>query len=307
MRLIYKKILLLSFYVFFASGLIAQQLSEGYTIIQYPAVPAEYSPLHKKVNETSGVIYFRKHIWTFNDSGGKPELYKIDKGTGKISQTVILENAENQDWEDITHDKKYIYIGDFGNNLGNRTNLRIYKISKKDIALKKKTKVNAEIIDFSYSDQTSFQILNRNNNFDCESMISYGDSLIIFTKNWVDGKTRMYKLPKTPSQYNLDYISSYNVDGLATGADFNEDNNSLVIIGYKDRIPFIFYFDNFDGNTLDKGNVYRIDLVRMKNSQTEGITWYDDKTVVFSAERTDTFDQAIYQLNIEEIFKNISE
>ena len=307
MKSIIIKIQFLFVFAALSPNLSAQQLSEGYTVIRYPAVPAEYSPLHKKVNETSGVIYFRKHIWTFNDSGGKPELYKIDKETGKISQTVILENAENHDWEDITQDKKYIYIGDFGNNLGNRKNLKIYKIEKKPIGLKKKTKVNAEIIEFSYNDQETFKIKNRKNDFDCESMISFGDSLIIFSKNWVNGKTRMYKLPKTPGQYQLDHISSYNVDGLATGADYNEDNKNLVIIGYKDKIPFIFYFDNFDGNKLDKGKIYRIELVRMKNAQTEGITWLNSENVVFSAERTDTFDQAIYQLNIEEVLKHINE
>jgi hypothetical protein len=243
MKSIILKIHFLLVFAALSLNLSAQQLNEGYTIIQYPAVPAEYSPLHKKVGETSGLIYYEKHIWTFNDSGGKPEIYKIDKETGKIIRTVILENAENHDWEDITQDEKYIYIGDFGNNKGNRTDLKIYKISKKQIASKKnRIKVTAEILEFSYNDQTSYEIRNRNNDFDCESMVSFGDSLIIFTKNWVNGQTRMYKLPKTPGRYELDKVSSFNIDGLATGADFNKDNNVLLIIGYKDRIPFIWYF-----------------------------------------------------------------
>ncbi len=289
----------------FVTYLFAQQLSEGYTIVHYPAVPSEYSPLHKKVKETSGVIYFRKYIWTFNDSDGKPEIYKIDKETGKVIQTVIIENAENNDWEDITQDKKYIYVGDFGNNLGNRQNLKIYKIKKKPIALKKKTKVKAEIIEFSYSDQQSFDVNNRNHNFDCESMISFGDSLILFTKNWVDGKTRMYKLPQTPGQYKLDYVSSYNVNGLATGADFNKDNNNLVIIGYKEKQPFIFYFEYFDGNTLDRNNIYRIEFPKIKNTQTEGITWFDEESVIFTSEKTSKFDQVAYKINIKEVLKQI--
>lgn len=291
--------------ILFITSIFAQQLSEGYTIIHYPAVPNEYSPLHKKLKETSGVIYFRKHIWTFNDSGGKPEIYKIDRETGKVIQTVIIENAENRDWEDITQDKKYIYIGDFGNNLGNRQDLKIYKIMKKPIALKKKTKVTSEIIEFSYNDQQSFDVKNRNHNFDCESMISFDDSLIIFTKNWEDGKTRMYKLPKAPGQYKLDYVSSYNVNGLATGADYNKDNNILVIIGYKDRQPFVFNFENFDGNTMDRGNIYRIEFPRIKNSQTEGISWFDKETIIFTSEKTTKFDQVAYKINIKEVLKQI--
>jgi hypothetical protein len=37
--------------------------------------------LDKKIPETSGILYLNDQIWTFNDSGGKNELYKIDKNT----------------------------------------------------------------------------------------------------------------------------------------------------------------------------------------------------------------------------------
>ncbi|OQX79058.1 MAG: hypothetical protein B6D61_04215 [Bacteroidetes bacterium 4484_249] len=174
-----------------------------YNIIEYPVIPKVYCEMNKKVNETSGLLLFDRGIWTFNDSGGKPELYRIEKESGKISQKITLENGENYDWEDITGDEEYIYIGDFGNNKGNRKDLKIYKIAKKHIGSKKKTKVRAEIINFSYNDQESFVVNNRKNNYDCESVISFGDSLIIFSKNWVNEKTRMYKLPKTPGMYDL--------------------------------------------------------------------------------------------------------
>ena len=58
MRSNFNKTLVLFLFVFFpATGLFAQKLSEGYTIIHYPAIPSEYSPLHNKVEETSGLIY----------------------------------------------------------------------------------------------------------------------------------------------------------------------------------------------------------------------------------------------------------
>ncbi|MCD4790354.1 MAG: hypothetical protein K8R37_10165 [Bacteroidales bacterium] len=282
-----------------------QNFRELYTIIDYPVIPEIYSNLPEKVNETSGLIYYSGSLWTFNDSGGKPELYKINKESGKIDQKVFLKNAENYDWEDITQDDEYIYIGDFGNNRGNRKDLKIYKIAKKDISAKKKVEVEAEVIEFVYNDQTSFEIENRKNNFDCESLISYGDSLIIFSKNWVNGKTRMYKLPKVPGKYKLDPVDSFDVDGLVTGADYNAKTKELILVGYKDYLPFMFLFQGFKGQSLNTGQVYRINFRRMKNAQTEGIIWLNDETIVFSAEQTSEFPQAAYEFKIREVFKLI--
>ena len=58
---------------------------------------------------------------------------------GKIKKVVVV-NAENNDWEDLTADDKgNLYIGDFGNNHNKRKNLSILKIKSKD--LKNKNKV----------------------------------------------------------------------------------------------------------------------------------------------------------------------
>ena len=92
-------------------------LKKPYTEISYPDVPQIYTKLDEKLYENSGLMFFDGDIWTFNDSGGEPEIYRIDEACGKISQTVILENAKNHDWEDITQDNKYIYLSDAGNNI----------------------------------------------------------------------------------------------------------------------------------------------------------------------------------------------
>lgn len=285
---------------------IYQGVSQGfsYDVIQYPAVPSVYSPLSEKVDETSGLIFYDGNVWTFNDSHGEPEIYRIDKASGEINQTVLIENASNIDWEDITHDESFIYVGDFGNNYGNRKDLKIYKIAKKDIGSKKKTKVSAGIIAFSYQDQGVFVKNNRNHNFDCESLISSGDSLIIFSKNWDDGQTRMYKLPKESGTYKISPVDSYKVDGLITGADIN-DNNELLLIGYKDHLPFVYLFTDFIGKNLHSGNVYRVNLPRLQDSQTEGVIWYDENNILFSTEQTKVFEQQVFQLDIKEVVKYI--
>ena len=150
------------------------------------------SPLPEKVNETSGLIFWRNALWTHNDSGGKPEIYKIDTSTGKIVQTICLDGIIAFDWEDMAQDNDFIFIGDFGNNGGDRKNLCIYKILKSSIPLNEKTAtLTPSKINFSFADQKSFVNNFRKNDFDCEAFFACGDSLFLFSKNWVDGNTRM--------------------------------------------------------------------------------------------------------------------
>jgi len=285
--------------------LYSQQTTELYTIVEFPAIPAKYCDLEEDMKETSGIIYSSGSVWTINDSGGEPEIYKIDKTTGTVIQKVIILNGSNRDWEDITQDDDFIYVGDFGNNDGNRSDLKIYKIAKSEITAKKKVELNAKIIGLSYNDQKSFSESKHNHNFDCESMISFGDSLIIFSKNWADGKTRLYKMPKIPGQYQLDPLDTLDADGLVTGADYNKDTKKLVLIGYKDRLPFIYYFSNFNGRKFESDQVYRFNLNKMKDSQTEGIAWLNDETIIFSTEQTKSFSQQVFELNFQSVFKLI--
>ncbi|MEZ5083304.1 MAG: hypothetical protein R2750_07630, partial [Bacteroidales bacterium] len=253
---------------------------------------------------SSGLMYFDGLPWSFNDSAGKPELYRINSADGSILQTVLIKNATNVDWEDITQDDEFIYIGDFGNNAGNRKNLAIYKIKKNQVGNRNRVSITAELIRFSYADQLSFGEMGQNHNFDCESFISYYDSLILFTKNREDRKTRMYKLPKEAGNYSMVPECTFAVDGLVTGADYSIINKELVFIGIENKKPFVFIFKNFNGKKLGTEEVFRINLPRWTNSQTEGICYFDENTLLISTEQTKTFQQAIFILNIREVFKN---
>lgn len=85
--------------------------------------PDQYLMLPSTVDETSGLIFWADGIWTFNDSGGDPTLYKVDTLNGEIIQHATITNGINVDWEDIAQDDDHIYIGDFGNNGGDRQDL----------------------------------------------------------------------------------------------------------------------------------------------------------------------------------------
>jgi hypothetical protein len=89
--------------------------------------------LPKEVTETSGIVIYDSLIWTFNDSGNDPILFGLDLETGDIKKRIYLQNAVNTDWEDITQDKRSIFIADVGNNSGNREDLTIYILSKDSI------------------------------------------------------------------------------------------------------------------------------------------------------------------------------
>ena len=166
---------------------------------------------------------------------------------------------------------------------------------------KGKQTVDAEIIQFNYSDQSDFEIQNRKNNFDCESLITFGDSLILFTKNWKNGKTRMYRLPKNPGQYVISPVATFNADGLVTGADYNGETGVLALIGYKNFVPFIYVIQDFDGNHFGNNGIFRINLLKMKDSQTEGIYWKSNDEVLISTESSGDWNPSAYILNVNQV------
>ena len=121
--------------------------------------------LDPTVKETSGLIFFDGKLVTHNDSGDNPNLYEIDTVSGAVTRTVSISNASNIDWEDIAQDDDYIYVGDFGNNNGNRGDLIIYKIAKADFNTQ--TSVTADSILIQYAAQTNFTSRPNANNYDC--------------------------------------------------------------------------------------------------------------------------------------------
>lgn len=233
--------------------------------------PTSSFNLDNVITETSGLILWNNHLWTHNDSGGNPSIYTIDTLDGALLQTLPLSSILNIDWEEISQDSNYIYIGDFGNNVtGNRTDLKIFRIAKNSIL------VNAPIIDtirFSYSNQTDYTATTINNtNFDCEAFIVSEDSIYLFTKQWVDGKTRSYSLPKIPGNYIAHYKSTMNVLGLITGAVYLESKKLVALCGYTKLLqPFFYLLYDFNDFDFFNGNKRKIN-VNLPYHQIEGIT-----------------------------------
>lgn len=257
--------------------------------------------LPNEVIETSGLIFLDGKLYTFNDSQNAPIIYRLDTLNGIIDQRITLLNVQNNDWEDIASDNQYLYIGDFGNNYGNRTNLMIYRIPLSEIPADGDVSLSPEIIHFSFSDQTDFSIRDRNHDFDCESMLIHNNQINLFTKNWLDGQSRWYTLPTSPGTYIAQIQGTFNTDGLVTGADISEDGSQISLVGYKEDvwIPFIWILFDFQQNNLFSGNKRRIDFPLLVASQMEGICYYQDGNIFISSEQTQIANQQLFRLNTE--------
>lgn len=239
------------------------------------------------LDESSGIAFIASGLWTHNDSGNSNSLYRVDSTNGNILQSVVVSNATNVDWEDMTSGPDFIYVGDFGNNNGNRTNLKVYRIAKSDLT-PTATTVVADVINFSFSDQTSFVSAPNNHNFDCESMIFYNDSLHLFSKNWVDKHCRHYVLPALPGTYSAQVKESFNPGNLITGATIQE-GGVIALIGYDKTgiVPIsIWMLYDYSGNLFFNGNKRKFNLSSaIVNGQTEGIAFKNGAYGYISNER----------------------
>lgn len=271
----------------------------------YPDITASFrkavSNMPETISESSGLIFWRNSYWTHNDNGGKNEIYCLDSISGTVKQTIRIKDATNVDWEDMTHDKDYIYIGDFGNNFGNRSDLLIYKVAKNDIPSSGDTVVGCEKLFFSYADQSDFTTRNLNNDYDCEAMTSLGDSLYLFTKNWVTFTSRLYTLPKRQGNYYIYPIDEYNIKGLVTGATIDIESRRVVVCGYHNYIPFIVILSDYWLNDFFGGNKRRINFINHFATQTEAITYTGIGFFAISSERTRFRKANIYRIDLNEI------
>ena len=259
--------------------------------------------LASTVPETSGLQFTGQALWTFNDSGNPPVLFRVDSTSGNVLQQVRITNFPNVDWEDIAADAQYLYVGDFGNNNGNRRNLRVLRVLKSDIGPAVSDSVAAQEIAFSYPDQTTFNPGTNNHNFDCEAFFYFNDSLHLFTKNWADRQTKYYTIPAQPGAYIAHFKGTFNVNGLITAADINPAGSGAGLLGYNSSTgaTFLWLLSDFRGSRFLQGNKRRIDLPNaLAIGQAEGLTFIDRYRVFISNERFTTIftvPQRLYALN----------
>ncbi|HNW89324.1 MAG TPA: T9SS type A sorting domain-containing protein [Bacteroidales bacterium] len=245
-------------------------------------VPDTSFTLSTAIQETSGLIFWDHYVWTHNDNTDL-NLYSLDTLSGAITQTYTLSGVVNNDWEEISQDDSYIYLGDFGNNAnGNRTDLKILRIEKNSLLL---NAPDIDTISFSYSNQTDFTPTGTcNTDFDCEAFIVSSDSIFLFTKQWIGKQTSVYSLPKTPGTYTAVLKTTYNISGLITGATYLQSKQLVVLCGYSNTLqPFTWLLYDFNGYNFFGGNKRKI-AISLSLHQIEGVTTHDGLIYYYSNE-----------------------
>ena len=235
-------------------------------------------PLSDEIKESSGLIYWNDLLWTHNDDNDN-KIYGINPASGKTEQKIVIQQLKVKDWEEIQHNKNYLYIGDFGNNYkGNRTDLRIFR--------KPKTSDQLDTILFRYPEQADFSVKKANNtNFDCEAFLVTDSMIYLFTKEWSTLKTTLYKIPNKPGKHNAQKISSFNSNGLITGATFNPERNRIVLTGYtKTLSPFLYLISNFQKDDFFSGEQQRL-KINKRFLQTESVAFISSTKIAITSEQ----------------------
>lgn len=265
--------------------------------------PTQLALLPAALEECSGLAFFDNRLWTQEDGGSSSQIHLLNQQNGTITQTVTLPGSSNQDWEDLAEDDEHLYIGDFGNNGGNRTDLTIYKLKKSALP---NGIPQPEIISFSFSDQTNFNHSYNAHDFDCEAFFCWNDSLHLFSKNWSDFKTRHYVLPATPGTHVAQLRDSLMVQGQITAADISDDGTALLL-GYNVSTSetFIWLLFDFPDSYFFKGNKRKISLgSALLVSQPEGITFSQNRQGFICSERFSLLPQKLLSFDINPWVEN---
>tara|TARA_Y100000746_G_scaffold180034_1_gene157876 strand:- start:245 stop:1117 length:873 start_codon:yes stop_codon:yes gene_type:complete len=268
------------------------QEKEGYE----NAVILETIVLPKVINETSGLEIINEVFITHNDSGGEPSLYFFNLN-GEIINSIKLEEESfweiyNNDWEDITADKDYIFIADTGNNFGNRDNLNIIKVRTSDFSVESK-------IDISYEDQQTF-LPRPKHKYDAEALFLIEDKIAVLSKDRSNLFTDLYLIDKeSNSKQALESKITYNVNSLITGGDYNKDMSLLALVSYNSRgNQFLILFENFNLENLAEKK-FRKFKIPLERAQIEAIKIIDNNTFWITSEDEGIGSPYMYKIKVE--------
>lgn len=236
--------------------------------------------LPQVIEESSGLAYYKGKIYTHGDSGNEPALYALSYPLvkGETPQKILLQQANNVDWEDLTIDTNgVIYIGDIGNNSNKRKQITIYRYS-----IEKQTELTP--IQTSLVDLPKQPIAIGKKSFDIESLSIQDGNLLMVTKERGKHDARVYQLSNNTTTTTV--IDSIPLKGMATASDVSPTDHQLYVLSYSHI--YAYTYSEVDGKYIP----YRKKKSAMRG-QVEAFCFINDKEAVFTNERGVVFKLTI--------------
>lgn len=252
-----------------------------------------------KLKEVSGITLSKdkKTIWTIEDQGNKNIVYGMND-RGELVSEVLVENADNMDWEDITSDPQgNIYIGDFGNNDNDRQDLAILKVDLQNSHAK--TAQVTQTTKFHYEGQTEFPPKKSNWLYDCEAFVEMDGNFYLFTKNrskGFDGTFLVFQVPNKEGDFEAKLVGKLRLDGkysdaAITSATINSTKDKIALLTHKN----IHVLSGFAPGDFNSAKIQKISLNH--NSQKEAVVFQDDKTLLIADEKDKNTGGNVYRFS----------
>ena len=252
-----------SFLIVFLCGFFTFSLAQKTK--RLPLKNYKIADLNDTLRETSGLTLMNGRLYSFNDGGNPNEIYEINPENGQIISTIKVD-FPNRDWEAMTNDGQSLYIGDFGNNGGKRTDLAIYKILDN----------SHQKIRFKYQNQPHFSFKKDKHDFDVEAMIFKDGKIYLFSKEWASLKVSKYAInPNAEEEQNIEKTEEFKTNFLVTDAFYFYNKIAKA---------FLMIFDEDENGNFFSGKYTKYKLGSVsKYGQIEGVA-VDEKGIYISGE-----------------------
>ncbi len=196
------------------------------------------------IDEASGIADSYNnpgYLWVNQDSKQPTELYLLSR-KGKLGKKIFIKNITNRDWEEVVVSngpdagKKFLYIGETGDNLHSYSNYAIYRFAEPTSTIDSVEQYDK--LAFVYPDGPH----------DCEAFFVEPVSKDIYLITKRDAPSRVYRLPYPQSASSMntaEHVGDLPYNGVVAAA-YSETKKELLIKTYGN----IYYYKHSNGSSI---------------------------------------------------------